>query len=411
MTNNSNEVLIVGSGFAGLITAITLKNSGISSKIFESNINHINSGDRITLFTNCMKVLNLAGVANEVINKGFILEGIEFQDHYGKHMVNRSMGLKSEYGMPTVTIKRSKLNEILLNKAKELGIEIFYDKKVIELEESENKVKIIFEDGTNYSGFLAIGCDGIYSTVRRSVLNKNLLPNYSGLIYFGGFIYNQKLIEKLKLKPKTVNVTVGPSHFFTYSYLNKPENKEEDAIHWNCFLRQPKRLRKDELDKLSEKDVIERVLEACNNWHEPVADIITGTNEVWKSSISDIVEIEKWYNGRILVIGDAAHAMNPLLGQGAGTAMEDGYAVAKLLKKYDCNYNLAFPVIEKLRKNRTTFIARKARENSQRTTFKLNNLLIKLRNKAFSLITFLTPEKLLNKIQLYDIEKEVEKLL
>ena len=127
-------------------------------------------------------------------------------------------------------------------------------------------------------------------------------------------------------------------------------------------------------------------------------------------SCSDIVEIESWSRGRIIVIGDAAHAMSPLLGQGAGTAMEDAYALARLLEKFDGDYNLAFSELEKLRKPRTTLIAKRARKNSKRTIVEFNNFATKLRNKAFSLINYLTPEKYQNKIQLYDIEKELNKI-
>tara|TARA_B110000971_G_C20039710_1_gene516986 strand:+ start:7936 stop:9171 length:1236 start_codon:yes stop_codon:yes gene_type:complete len=411
MTNCSEKVLITGSGFAGLITAITLKKSKISCKVFEADPAPVNSGDRITLFTNSMKLLRLVDVADEVIKNGFIVEIVKFQDHFGKHMVVRSMGKRSTYGEPTITIKRSKLHKILLNKAEELGLEISYGKKVVEVEDHKNYAKIIFEDGTNYSGSIVVGCDGINSIIRRSILNKNILPNYSGQIYFGGFVYDQELVKKLDLKSETVYATVGPTNFFSYCYLKNPEKKKDDAIHWNCFLNQPKRLSKDDLDKLSDKDVIVRVAETYKNWHEPVEKIIANTTEIWKTSLSDIVEIDSWFKGRLLVIGDAAHAMNPLLGQGAGTAMEDGYAFAKLLKKYINDHNLAFSTLEKLRKNRTTFIARKARKNSKRTTFKFNKLIIKLRNKVFSIVTFLTPERKLNKIQLYDIEKELEKII
>ncbi len=410
MKNNSQEVLIVGSGFAGLISAIMLKNANISCKLFEANPEIETSGDRLTIFTNSMKVMRLIGVADEVITKGFILEVLKFQDNHGKLMVNRSMGKKSAYGEPTVTIKRSKLHKIILEKAEKLGVEIIYGKKVIGVSENSTSVNLVFEDGTDYSGSFVIGCDGINSFVRRSVLNKDISPNYLGLVYFGGFVHNQELIKKLKLEEKTVYVSVGPANFFTYSYLKSREGSGNDTIHWNCFLSQPERLRKVELDRLQDKEVTERVLNVFARWNNPIEEIIENTSEVWKTSLSDIVEIESWSRGRIIVIGDAAHAMSPLLGQGAGTAMEDAYALARLLEKFDGDYNLAFSELEKLRKPRTTLIAKRARKNSKRTIVEFNNFATKLRNKAFSLINYLTPEKYQNKIQLYDIEKELNKI-
>jgi 2-polyprenyl-6-methoxyphenol hydroxylase-like FAD-dependent oxidoreductase len=410
MKNNSQEVIIVGSGFAGLISAIMLKNANIPCKLFEANSENETSGDRLTIFTNSMKVLRLVGVADEVITNGFVLEVLKFQDNHGKLMVNRSMGTKSDYGEPTVTIKRSNLHKIILEKAEKLGVEIIYGKKVIGVSENSRSVNLVFEDGTDYSGALVIGCDGINSFVRRTVLNKQISPNYLGLVYFGGFVHNQELIKKLKLEEKTVYVSVGPANFFTYSYLKSRVGSGNDTIHWNCFLSQPERLRKAELDRLQDKEVTERVLNVFARWNNPIEEIIENTSEVWKTSLSDIVEIESWSRGRIIVIGDAAHAMSPLLGQGAGTAMEDAYALARLLEKFDGDYNLAFSELEKLRKPRTTLIAKRARKNSKRTIIEFNNFATKLRNKAFTLINYLTPEKYQNKIQLYDIEKELNKI-
>ena len=85
MSNISKEILISGSGFAGLVSGITLKQSNIPVKIFESHHNRVKDGNRITLFPNGMKVLRLVGVADEVINSGFVIETGEIKDHFGKH--------------------------------------------------------------------------------------------------------------------------------------------------------------------------------------------------------------------------------------------------------------------------------------------------------------------------------------
>jgi 2-polyprenyl-6-methoxyphenol hydroxylase-like FAD-dependent oxidoreductase len=411
MTSDSNEILIVGSGFAGLIAGIMLKSANFQVKIFESNSRSQDLGDRITLFPNAMKVLRLVGVADHVINDGYVIEVGKIQDSLGKHMVNRSMGKKSIYGEPTITCRRVKVHEILYDKAIELGIDISNDKKVVGIKEDENGVQLQFENGSNYIGSLLIGCDGINSFVRKSILNKNFQPRYSGLMYFGGFVENQELIKKLDLNPKTHYISIGPTNFFSYCFVDNPETHEFPTLMWNCYLRQQKRLSSEELKNLKLADLIDRVYQAHKGWHSPVEELILNAVKVSKGSISDVVEIDNWYKERIIVIGDAAHAMNPFFGgQGAGTAMEDAYMLAKLIERYNGDYKLAFPTLEKVRKARTTLIASRARKNCEKSTVQYNKLLLKLRNKAFSILTFLTPEHKLNQFISYDVEKELSKV-
>ena len=411
MTGNSQEFLVVGSGFAGLIAGITLYNAKIPVRVFEANESRLDVGDRITLFPNAMKVLRLVGVADAVIQSGFVIEVAKIQDNFGNHMVYRSMGTQSIYGEPTVTIRRSKVHEIVYNKAKELGIGISHGKKVVGVKENEDGAQLDFADGTMYSGSAVIGCDGINSFLRGFVLDKDIQPNYAGIMYFGGYVDNQELIKKLGLGAKTHYISIGPTNFFSYSYVDNPEIAEVPTLMWNCYLSQPDRLRKEELDGLQFKEVINRVHLAHKGWHAPVEELILNAKEVSKGSVSDIVQIDNWHKGRVIVVGDAAHAQNPFFGgQGAGTAMEDAYMLAKIIEKFKGNYTQAFPVFEKVRRERTTLIAQRARKGCKQSTIKLNKYLVGIRNRVFSVLTFFSSEKRLNPFLSYDVAEELDKL-
>ena len=409
MTNNSNEVLIVGSGFAGLVTAITLRKSDIPLKIFEATESPTSIGGSVTMFPNSMKVLRLIGVADEVVDRGVVIEKVKFQNNFGKHLVYRPQGIKSIYGESTISIRRYKLYEILLNKAKELGIEIFYGKKVVEINENNSYVVLGFEDKSKYTGSILIGCDGINSTVRKHILNQNIMPEYSGLLYVGGFVNKKELIKELNLKSNIQYVSVGPTSWFAYGHIDNTENRSPTLL-WFCYLANPKRLSKEELVLLKDKELLNKVLSFHKNWHQPIQKLIENTDELCKANVSDIIEIEKWYKERSIIIGDASHAINPISGQGAGTAMEDGYLLAKLLQKHNNDFKLAFKFIVMLRKKRTTLMGKKARDSSKRTTIPLNKNVVIIRNILFSLVTYFTPEKVLNKFLSYDVEKELEKL-
>jgi 2-polyprenyl-6-methoxyphenol hydroxylase-like FAD-dependent oxidoreductase len=409
MKNNSQEVIIVGSGFAGLIAAITLKQLDIPFKIFEATESPVNIGGSLTMFPNSMKVLRLIGLADIVIEHGVLMKKIKFQNNFGKHLVYRPQGTKNIYGEPTITIRRSKLQEIILSKMKELGIEIYYNKKLSEISENTDSVTLHFDDSTKVNGSIVIGCDGINSVVRKHVLKKEILPEYSGLLFVGGFVKNKQLIYELDLDYNTQYVSVGPTSWFAYSHIDNPEKKEKHLL-WYCYLSQPKRLQKKDLLTIEDKEFLNKVLSFHKSWHHPIQKLVENTYEICKANVSDIVEIEKWYRGRSIVIGDAAHAMNPISGQGAGTAMEDGFLIANLIGIHKYNYESTFEDFVKLRKERTTKIARKARKSSKRTTIHFNKYIVMLRNITFALLTYLTPEKILNKNLLYDVEEELNKI-
>jgi 2-polyprenyl-6-methoxyphenol hydroxylase-like FAD-dependent oxidoreductase len=408
---NKKEILIVGSGFSGLLAGIMLRKANIPVKIFEASPYRQDLGGVISLFPNSLKIFRYIGIADEIINCGLMVEGAKIQDNLGNHMVNRSLGNESIYGEPTITCKRTKAHEIIYKKAIELNIEIFHGKKVFEIKQFDNKVELYFEDGSNYNGSLLIGCDGINSIVRKSVLEYNFNPKYSGLMYFCGYVENQELIKKTILEPKTHIISIGPTNFFSYCLVDNPEKNQSPTLMWYCYLSQPNRLTKEELDNFKLTSVIEKVLNAHSDWHKPIEELILNSVDIVKGNISDVVEIDKWHNDRIIVIGDAAHAMNPFFGgQGVGTAIEDAYMLARLIEIYDGNYKIAFPKLEKLRKPRTTKIASKARKNCKRSIIKYNKFLLKLRNLSFSILTYFTPESKLNEFISYDVEYELKKI-
>lgn len=406
--NNSQEILIVGSGFAGLISAISLQQSGIPFKLFEATNEPVNIGGSVTMFPNSMKVLRLVGVADNVIKTGVLIETVKFQDDSGKHLVNRPQGLKEIYGEPTINIRRAQLHEILRNRAIELGIDICYGKQVAEIKENNNSVELFFEDQSSYSGKLLIGSDGINSVVRKHILNQTILPKYTGLLYIGGFVRDQKLIQELSLDYKTQYVSVGPTCWFAYSHMDN-ENAKEPCVHWYSYVSQPERISKKELLSLPDSFYQDKASSVHAGWHQPIQKLIDNTEEIVKANVSDIVEIERWYKGRSIVVGDAAHAMNPVSGQGAGTAMEDGYLLTKLIEQHNEDHTLAFENLVKLRKERTSKIAKKARKSSGYATKQLSKSIIKLRNISFAALTYFTPESRLNKYLSYDVEKELAK--
>ena len=177
---------------------------------------------------------------------------------------------------------------------------------------------------------------------------------------------------------------------------------------WNCYLRQSDRISGGNVEFWNDVFIL---CKGFNPIYATIEELILNSNKVIQNSISEVTEIDNWFNGRMIVIGDAAHAQNPLFGgQGAGTALEDAYMLAKILEKYGDNYKLAFSTLEKLRKPRTTMIGEKSRKNSKRSTINYNKFFLMLRNKTYSIMAKLMSEKQLNPYLSYDVEVELNKV-
>ena len=402
----NDKILIVGCGFAGAISALSLHKVNAKFRLFEASSAPHDIGGSITIFPNGMRVLKEFGLNTKVEKAGVEINDVFFQDKQGRHLVNRVIGSRKIYNEPTITIKRTVLNSILLSELKRLGVEVEYNKKVKDCEKTQAGMCLRFEDGTSADGSIVIGADGIGSIVRKYVLEDDFTPRYSELLYFGGFVKDQKLINELNIDHHKQYVSIGTSSFFAYGYVDNPKSEEPDLL-WYTYLNQKSRKSKTELNKISNEELLDRVKESVDGWHSPIEKLVASSTDYCRASISDVVEVDCWFKDGAVIIGDAAHSMNPISGQGACTAMEDAYMLSLLLKKYAFDPYKTFSTLESFRKPRVSKIAKKARWSSKRTTYKMNSFFEKIRNQIFVVITKLTPVKLANKTFEYDVKKEL----
>ena len=409
MKDTSSDILIVGSGFAGLTAAINLKRLNIPFRIFEASPAATNIGGSVTIFPNGMRIFRDLGLREKVIESGVTITKAHFQDHNGRFIVLRSMGQEHIYAEPTITIRRALLNALLLEKAQELGIQVEYGKKFVSLEKHDDQVVVSFQDATKVRGRCLIGADGTHSLVREFVLENKFTPKYSKLVFWGGFVSDQSIVSKLQLDPNTQYVSVGPVGFFGYGYVDNVK-KSEPSLLWYCYLRQEDRLSRQELDRYTDQEIIDKVLASHENWHEPVRTLIKNSTSFCRASVSDVLDLPQWSNGRVIIIGDAAHAMNPVSGQGASTAMEDAMILTDLLKDYTGDYQDLFRTFEAARKERVHKIAKKARESSRMTMLKVGPVIGWIRNKTFAIVTKVIPESVANWAFTYDVKKVAKDL-
>lgn len=404
------RILLAGGGLCGLTAAIFLRMANLPFRIFESSDSPTNIGGTVTIFANGMKILRDCGVKDAVVSRGASTRRAVIQDHFGKQFSTLTMGAVELYSEPTITIRRALLHKILIEKAASLGVVVEYGKRLVNVSQDQDRVRVEFGDKTRADGAILIGADGVHSIVRNYVVLANAGPAYSGLVFFAGFVDDQKLISRTDLDRNAQYVTVGPIGFFGYSHVDPP-TETSPSVLWNCYLRQDDRIPSANLKAMPDQAIRRRVIDAHQGWHWPIPDLIENSTGLCKTSVFEVIGLDRWSRGRVVLIGDAAHAMNPVAGQGANMALEDAQLLAELLEHPGLPVEPLFKQFEDVRKPRVTKAARRAHRSSKLTMVKVSGLRRWIRNGAYAALTRVVPDSWTNRRFRYEIGRDKEEIL
>ena len=358
MINNTKSlhVLIIGGGVAGLALALFLKKAGITCTIYEAYAYKGEAGGGLNIAPNGMNVLAALGLADELAARGAITLEHCFRSENGKVLARIPYGDIHKYGQPGVSMSRATLYEVLTNEINQSGIEIRYNKRLLSIDEYPTGIKANFEDGDSDSGDILIGADGIRSRTRSHILPQGPEPAFVGVVGVGGFVKLERVPELTLQDLNSLNYTFGAKGFFGYGAADQGY-----AMWWsNLHAEHPMSetaLRDTSMDRLQRE-----MLNIYQDFQGPAAALITNTERPLRQNISDIQSLPTWHKGRVLLIGDAAHAVSPNAGQGASMALEDAMYLAKLLRDGKDDYAKVFLQFEGDRKGRVEKIVAEGRK-------------------------------------------------
>jgi 2-polyprenyl-6-methoxyphenol hydroxylase-like FAD-dependent oxidoreductase len=369
-----SKILIIGGGIAGLTTALALQRRNIDFMVFEAvpEIKAVGAG--ISLAGNAMRALKKLGVDAEVKRKGHLISSMIIEDDKGKRIsIMDAEKLSREHGLDNVAIHRADLHQVLLTSID--TNRIVTGKKAIDFNEEPGGITIFFDDGSKERGSVAIIADGIHSGIRKKLL-PGVSPRYSGYTCWRGVVENRWNILHHAVE------AWGPKGRFGYVPIGN------NKVYWFACKNAPI---KDEMMSLFR---ISDLVDNFKSYSHPIPEMLKETSDadlIW-SDIVDLKPISQYAFNRILLLGDAAHATTPNLGQGACMAMEDALLVAEVIEKHSENIVNAFKSFEQKRVPRAHYIVN--------TSFRLgklsqweNPVLTKFRNMLFRLIPEWVNEK------------------
>lgn len=354
---------IIGAGIAGLTTAIALQQAGFKVTIFEAApaIKAIGAG--LALSANALKAFDRLGCMQDVIAAGRLLDSFTIYDEKGKVLTQiDSKAIGKKYGVDNFTIHRAALHQLLLSKVDTTCVHI--DKQATDVVQNANKVMVTFHDGTVYETDFLIAADGIHSVIR-----KKILPNVP--VRYSGYTCWRAVIDNSSLNLTTTSETWERTGRFGICPL------ANDTIYWFACINASQH------DSRLQQYKVADLLEHFRSFHDPIPSILEQTkdaNLIW-GDIIDLPPLSHYAFGRIVFIGDAAHATTPNMGQGACQAIEDAVVLADELKKNQ-DVPKAFRLFEQRRLKRTHYVVNTSWKVGKVAQWD-NPLLVAIRNFLF----------------------------
>ena len=325
----TETVNIIGAGIGGLTTALTLQQKGLNVKIFESSAEIKPVGAGIIMANNAMQVFQKLGIQDKIEKAGNKISYMKITDtQLNTISVVDLTEYEKKYGVHNIAIHRGELQKILAN---EVGYDnINLSKRLSKIEKTE-VFKLTFEDNSAVESKLVIGADGIKSVVRNQLFQESTLRNANQKCWRG--ICEIDLPEKYH---NELNEAWGRGKRFGFVKISNQK------VYWYA-LTNSKNTKSDEVN----------LTEMFSEFHSDILKIIsaTGKKQIIVSDIIDLKLIYKWQGENVCLIGDAAHATTPNLGQGACQAIEDAYVIGKLLGS-GLSIENTFEDYEKLRRKK-----------------------------------------------------------
>jgi 2-polyprenyl-6-methoxyphenol hydroxylase-like FAD-dependent oxidoreductase len=340
------RVAIVGAGIGGLTTAIALRSFGFEAAIYEAAPALAPVGAGIWVPPNAMQVLAALGAREAVAAAGVRIDRVQIRTIEGTVLQELDAAAARErYGEPIISILRTRLVEALASRLP--GHLVQPGKRCLGATHDQEGVALRFDDGSEARADLVVAADGIHSALRNSLFGPTSL-RYAGQTCYRGIArmasgeLGHTCAETWGTRCRIGYSAVGPDEVYWFAPVSSPAGTRLDPVR-----------------------VKAQLLDMYAAFPHPVRLMLseTPTDRIIQTDLHDFAPLPRWSTGHIVLLGDAAHAMTPNLGQGGAQAIEDAWVLASELARQD--WRGALEAYEAARKPRTSWVAAAARRIGQ----------------------------------------------
>jgi salicylate hydroxylase len=354
------KVAIVGGGIGGLSTANAMVRDGHEVHVFEQAKQLGEVGAGVMIAPNSVRLLERLGFRNGLERLGGrIAEGSSYRrmdgSVVGPVMTSDSSGENGAYGM-----HRADLLNMLADHLPESTVNTGH--KCVGIEQDPDMARLTFENGRTVEADVVVAADGIHSQLRERAVEPTP-PVFSGMVAYRGLVSRDQLPS---WRNDVHMVWMGEGkHFMVFPV------RGGEMLNFVGFL--PSGYPAEE--SWAGKGDVNELVKAFAGWDPLVTQLIGQVKNPFWWGLFDREPLERWTFGRLVLLGDAAHAMLPHLGQGANQAIEDGVALSALLSQVDpALVSEALARYEQVRKPRATKVQLGSRANGNRYDSRYDDL-------------------------------------
>jgi 2-polyprenyl-6-methoxyphenol hydroxylase-like FAD-dependent oxidoreductase len=306
---SKGTIAIIGGGIGGIAAGVALRQSGFTVRVFERAHELREAGTGIILWPNATGILHKLGALSEILSQGHVSKRFLVRSHSGDSLMDINTAVAD---MPTVGVHRADLLRALAELLPEECVGLGYELTAVGF--PGRKVRLEFSNGETFLCDGLVGADGIHSRVRSSLVGAHE-AYYRGYAIFRGLVEAPASLvqghngESWGLGRRFGILAVGKNRICWYATANTSD------------------------PQLLADDRKQRLQQLFAGWHDPVPQLIAASHpaEILLNPACDHRISRFWSKKAVTLLGDAAHALTPNLGQGACMALEDGFVLAQCL--------------------------------------------------------------------------------
>ncbi|MFM0101145.1 flavin-dependent oxidoreductase [Paraburkholderia nemoris] len=335
MDKNGEDVIIVGGGIGGLTLALALHKAGIKCRVFEAVPQLKPLGVGLNLLPHAMRELDSLGLKETLCDKGIVTREYSFYTNHGQLVDHEPRGQFAGLDWPQVSIHRGDLHLALYDAVCErLGAEsVVLGQRCVGFDQDADGVSVHLEESSsgrrlpNVRGKVLIACDGVHSIARKLFHPREASPRYQGSTQWRG-------VTRWKPFQSGASMcyigTFRTGKLITYPIRNNIDEEGNQLINWVIEFARPEEQQRDWNREGKLEDFV-HLFDACNfDWLD-VPAMLRAADAVYEYPMVDQDPLSFWTNGRVTLLGDAAHPMMPRGSNGAAQAIIDATTLARLL--------------------------------------------------------------------------------
>jgi len=315
---NSQRVLIIGGGIGGMAAAISLRKRGAQVDLVELDPNWQVAGAGITISGPTLRAFATLGIVDQVVRQGFCADGVRVCDAEGQLLAELPTPRLAGERIPGGGgILRPVLARILSQATLDAGVAVRLGVTFTVIEQDKDGVEVSFTDGTRGRYDLVVGADGLNSRVRQALFPDAPKPEFTGQGCWRALVARPAAIDRphIFMGPR-VKAGVNPvsqDEMYLFFTLHMPGNPFIEPADW------PQRLAAE--------------LAGFGGPIGAIRDGLGATSRILYRPLEKLLMTTPWHRGRVVLLGDAAHATTPHLASGAGAAVEDALVLAEELER------------------------------------------------------------------------------